>query len=94
MTESVLSNKKRCFFCGSERGLHRHHVYEGCRRRISEREGCWVYLCPIHHNGSDLAVHFNRENDLFLKELCEKAWIVKNNATKEDFIRVFGKNYL
>lgn len=36
----------------------------------------------------------NREKDLELKRICQRAWMEKNNKTIEDFISRYGKNYL
>lgn len=95
MSESLLSRDKTCYVCGTTQGLHRHHVYAGNGRRdISEREGCWVYLCGPHHNLSDKGVHFNAELDHALKARCERAWMNANSATVSDFIKTFGRNYL
>ena len=90
---SILQTKKECKVCGSPY-VQKHHVYGGARRQISEREGCWVWLCPWHHNMSDDAVHFNHNFDEELKVECQLAWMTKNHATREDFIAVFGKGYV
>ena len=63
-------------------------------RNISEQEGCWCYLCPRHHNASNYGVHVNHKLDLKLKRQCQRKWMEVNNGTVEDFIKVFGRNYL
>ena len=94
MTKSILQQEKCCYVCMKTYGLHKHHIFYGRgRRRISEREGCFVYLCLRHHNGSNAGVHFNKSLDLKLKQLCQEKW-EKRNGTCEDFIKVFGRNYL
>lgn len=42
---------------------------------------------------SDQGVHFNKGLDMVLKMHCQKRW-EELNGTREDFIRVFGRNYL
>lgn len=92
MRESIMSNERICYICGSP-DVVVHHIYYGtANRSIADREGCWVYLCPPHHTGRD-GVHFNREMDLKLKQLCQERWEEKNGS-REEFIRLFGKNYL
>lgn len=91
--KSILSNDRECFICHTDYDLHRHHIFAGSRRQTSEKEGCWVYLCARHHNMSDEGVHFNRENDLHLKRICQARWEALN-GDREDFIRKFGKSYL
>ena len=83
-----------CWLCGNPT-VHKHHVYGGTgRRQVSEREGCYVYLCPAHHNMSSVGVHFDHQLDMRLKAECERRWLEANGATEADFIRTFGRNYL
>ena len=94
-TESVVSNVKECYFCHQTIGLHRHHVFFGNpNRAISEREGCWVWLCAECHTGRDYAVHRSRSTDLVLKHICQTKWMELNNKTIDDFRAVFGKSYI
>ena len=60
----------------------------------SDREGCWVYLCPAHHNMSDFGVHFDRKLDQFFKEDCERRWCKRNHKSPDDFREMFGINYI
>lgn len=93
MAKSILSNEKECWLCKTEYGLHRHHIYFGtANRKLSEKYGCWVYLCAYHHNMSNEGVHFNRELDLKLKRECQKEY--EKDESREDFKKIFGKNYL
>ena len=89
---SILSSEKVCFVCGANRGLHRHHIFAGANRNNSERYGCWVYLCPDHHNMSGHGVHYDHELDLQLKKMAQEAY--EKNGTREEFVRIFEKNYL
>lgn len=94
MSKSILSNVPACYICGDFNHLCRHHVYGGhANRKISEREGCWVYLCAWHHTLSNNSVHQNRQLDLKLKRQCEERWI-EENGTEEDFRKLFGKSWL
>ena len=94
MSKSIISNKRRRIICGMTYGLHKHHVFAGHgRRKISEREGCWCYLCARHHNASDAGVHFNRQFDLALKEYTQGRW-EQEKGNREQFIKLFGKNYI
>ena len=93
--KSIMSNRRECYLCGRKSQLHRHHIFFGNPgRRISEEEGCWVYLCGVHHNLGNNSVHKNRVLDLQLKETCERQWILVNNSTIDDFRIRFGKSYL
>lgn len=93
---SLIQESKTCYVCGTTRNLHKHHIFYGtANRKKSEADLCYCYLCYYHHNGSKkFGVHFNRALDLELKRKCEQAWLNVNNATVEDFISRYGKNYL
>lgn len=93
MAKSILSNEKRCIICGST-DVHKHHIFMGsANRTVSEREGCWVYLCPEHHNMSNDGVHFNICFNLTLKMFCQYAW-EHEKGTRDEFRERFGKSYL
>ena len=93
MSKSIISNARECYVCSSTYNLHKHHIYGGSRRNLSEKYGCWVYLCPPHHNMSDHGVHFNKALDNDLKGQCQKAWENKYGS-REQFIDTFIKSYL
>lgn len=88
---SLLQEGKRCYICGAEYGLHKHHIFFGPNRKLSDQDGCVVWLCRAHHTGPQ-GVHFNRDLDLKLKWECQQAW-QELNGTEEDFIKKYGKSY-
>lgn len=93
MSKSLFDNEKRCFVCLSRKNIHKHHVYGGAYRDKSERIGEWVYLCARHHNMSDDGVHFNKALDDKLKRFGQQQY-EKTVGTREEFIALFGRNYL
>lgn len=94
MSKSIISNEPECLICGTTFNLHRHHIFFGHGYRgLSEKWGCWVYLCARHHNMSNKGVHFNKALDLKLKQQAQKAWEYQHGS-REDFMRIFGRNYL
>ena len=95
MAKSIIQSKKECYITGSIYNLHKHHIFEGtANRKLSEKYGLWIYLRADWHNLSNYGVHFNRELDIKLKKVAQKKWQEYYNKTKEDFIRIFGRNYL
>lgn len=90
--KSILQDEKECFITGSTTCLHRHHIYGGRNRRVSEENGFWVYLRADYHNMSDKGVHFNRELDLALKKACQEKY--EETHSREDFMKLIGRNYL
>lgn len=94
MSKSLLGDRKICFICGTTFNLHKHHIFGGANRSKSERDGCWCYLCAPHHNMSSKGVHFDREEDLILKKICQVAWMTSKGKTEDDFILEYGRSYL
>ena len=74
--------------------LHRHEVFFGSNRKKSIEYGLVVFLAPEMHNMSNAGVHFDREFDLELKRLGQKAAMDYYGWSIEDFIKIFGNNYL
>ncbi len=89
---SLMQNEKCCYITGRTDHLHKHHIFFGPNRKNSEKYGCWVYLIGELHNLSKRGVHFNKELDLRLKHECQRKFEAKHGH--EEFMRIFGKNYL
>lgn len=76
-------------------GAHRHEIFYGsANRKLSIKYGLVVFLTPEMHNMSNNGVHFNRAFDLWLKQEGEKAALKHYNWSINDFIKIFGKNWL
>lgn len=90
--DSIIQTEKKCFMCGKTEGLHKHHVYGASNRKWSEQYGLWIWLCPPHHNMSDQGVHFNKPLDTQIKQIAQREF--EDTYTHEDFMRIFGRNYL
>ena len=82
---------RRCFLCGSRRNLERHHAFFGARRKASERYGMVVDLCMEHHRGRR-GPHQDRGTDLLIKRYCQRKF--EETHSRDEFIRIFGRNYL
>ena len=72
--------------------LHKHHIYRGPCRDISEAEGFYVYLCLEHHEIGKEAVHNNKENMELLQVECQRKY--EESHTRQQFMELIGKNYL
>lgn len=92
MSQSILSNERKCYVCGDIYNLHKHHIFMGAYRKKSEEYGCWVYLRADWHNMSNYGVHFNRKLDLKLKREAQAKF--EEIYGHKFFMQVFGKNYL
>ena len=94
MTRSLLQKEKACYICGTTLGIHLHHIYYGtANRKLSDADGCVIWLCQRHHTGAQ-GVHFNKKIDLTIKARCQIAWQEHYNKTTEEFIDRYGRNYI
>lgn len=94
MSKSILQTEKECYITGQTDNLHRHHIFAGARRNISEKEGFWVYLAGRLHNQSEQGVHGKNghELDLMLKRQCQSKY--EETHSREEFMALIGRNYL
>lgn len=99
--KSILQTEKECFMSRKlygisiTEGVYPHHIYFGKGlRMISDKNGFYIYLKSEYHLANSLydTPHNNREIDLFYKKLCQKKY--EETHTREDFIKLIGRNYL
>lgn len=91
---SILQEKKECFFTHSTEHLDKHHIYFGANRKVSDEHGFWVWLAHDRHIQDSVhdTPHNNRTVDLYLKEICQEAYEEKHSH--ESFVKLIGRNYL
>ena len=94
MAQTIFQNNKECYITQSTSGLHKHHIFGSANRKKSEKYGLWVWLRADWHNMSDYGVHFNKELSYRIKREAQAAAMQKYGWTKEQFIAIFGRNYL
>ena len=94
MAKSILQDERECYITGSTYNLHRHHIYAGGRRQISEANGFWVYLTGRLHNQSNEGVHGKdgHELDLKLKQDCQRKY--EETHSRAEWMALMHKNYL
>lgn len=99
MAKSILQEVDGCcFLCGANANLEPldvHHIFNGSNRKKSEKYGLKVLL---HHNkchifGKD-SVHQNAKVDKELKAFAQEEAMNHYGWSTEDFIKIFGKNYI
>lgn len=89
---SIISDKKQCFMCGTNRWLELHHVMGGADRKKSEKYGLTVYLCHYCHNEPPSGVHHNKHKMDWLRAEGQKRF--EEVFPDLDWQKIFGKNYL
>lgn len=90
--QSIIQNRKECFVCKRTSCLEEHHIMNGFNRSNSEKYGLKVWLCHAHHNEPPNGVHYNQKFDEELKRIAEKKFL--DTHTFEEYMSIFGKNYL
>lgn len=91
---SIMQNKRECFISGDTGTLARHEIYFGtANRKKSKAYGFWVYLKPELHNMSNIGVHYNKRLDDYLKKECQRKFEALGHS-REEFVKIIGRNYL
>jgi hypothetical protein len=99
MAKSIMQTEKECYICRELYGvqntytLEEHHCTHGtANRQMAEKYGLKVHLCWCHHRSSQ-GVHHNRQLDLFLIQTAQSCF-EEQVGSREEFMRIFGKNWL
>ena len=81
-----------CIVCGRY-GTEIHHIFYGtANRKLSTKYGLICGLCYDHHRGKYGVHNGNSELDKGMKQMAQRRFI--ETYPNEDFLRIFGKNYL
>lgn len=81
-----------CYRCGSRRWIEIHHIFGGSNRNTSTEYGFIVPLCHYCHNEPPDGVHHNKKNSDALKRVAQAKF--EREHSREDFIKLIGRNYL
>nr|WP_317365147.1 hypothetical protein [uncultured Blautia sp.] len=99
--QSILHRKDgTCYLCSmlnndchKHQNLHEHHIFGGRPNRThSEEYGLKVYLCPEHHLTGPEAVHKCKKTRDLLRRIGQREF--EKTHTREEFMNIFGRNYL
>ncbi|NBI65048.1 hypothetical protein D3Z38_18910 [Clostridiales bacterium] len=96
--KSIMQKEKKCYICGRKNSLDEHHVFGGNpNRKLSEKYGLKVWLCndftPTRcHKEAHEGEHSKTIMESLHKE-GQKAF-EETHGNREDFARIFGRNYL
>ena len=89
-----MADMKKCFLCGRYTYTERHHIFNGADRKKSEKYKLVVDLCPECHRTGKYAVHNCIETKRKLQRYGQQKAMIENDWNTEDFLKVFGRNYL
>lgn len=85
----LTSDLKHCIICGSKKD-NLHEIFFGANRVNSMKYGCVIPLCLAHHQ----EMHRNKEWQDYWHRKCQKKFMEYYHKSINEFIDVFGKNYL
>lgn len=86
----LTSDLDHCIICGVKKD-NLHEVFFGTANRTKSMVwGCVIPLCFAHHT----EMHKNIEWQKHWHIEAEKKFLYYYNMTKDDFRKIFGKNYL
>lgn len=93
-TKSIIAEDlNHCIICGSPYDIEIHHACFGvANRKWSDKYGLVVPLCIEHHRGRT-GVHQNIVIDTKIKQLAQTNFEEKVGS-REEFMKIFGRNYL
>ncbi|MCM1213290.1 MAG: hypothetical protein NC331_11440 [Lachnospiraceae bacterium] len=103
MGRSIMHDKGdgTCYLCmllhgdhGRRTVLEEHHVMGGTAdRRLSERYGLKVYLCPQHHRiHREESPHQDRATNALLHRKAQEAF--ERAHSHGEWMEAFGRNYI
>lgn len=92
--KSIMQEEKECYLTGAKSGLHKHHIFGAFNRDNSEKYGLWVWLRWDRHiaDSPHRTPHNDAEIDLMLKREAQRKF--EESHTRDEFMQIFGKNYL
>ena len=93
MAKSIIQKERECYICGSVTGLEEHHILGGtANRKLSEKYGLKVYVCPFHHRDLKSGVQYNKDLNLMMKKRAQASF--QGIYGHKLWMQLFRKNYL
>ena len=92
-TSVFTDDMDHCIFTGSPY-VERHHIFGGSNKTASEKYGFVVPLrYDLHPNGANADMRYAKQIDTYLKQMAQR-YFEENCGTREEFMQIFGRNYL
>lgn len=91
-----MNGYRTCYLCGRNEnaGLEVHHIFQNAYRKKSEQYGATVLLCAECHRMGFFAAHKNKQTMEHLHKYGQRKVMHEYGLTVEEFIDLFGQNYL
>ena len=94
MMQSIMQDKKECYFTSRTDNLHKHHIFFGTgNRKVSEDNGFWIWITGEWHNqDSRKDIHSNMQLDLRVRMQCQRKY--EETHSRQEFRKLIGESYL
>lgn len=86
--KSIIQTDRSCYYCGNPLTDLHHVRLANCSREKAEEYGLLAYLCRKHHR----ELHQNETMKRAIQQHAQSA--LEKEMTHEEYMRIFGKNYL
>ena len=90
MFSAFTDDLSRCYVCGRPYPSI-HHIMNAANKKKSEEYGLIIPLCMEHHTGQS-GVHTKPEKMLACRQMAQRKF--EEEHTRDEWIKIFGKNYL
>lgn len=90
MAQSIIQKERECYLCGRTEPLHLHHCLEGSFRKVADKYGLTVYLCPSCH----MRIHGKESAMAFLRKIAQRRAMDFYKWDEWEFIRRIGRSFL
>ena len=88
MAKSILQEERECWFCGATNVECHHCIHGTSNRKNADKYGLTIWVCPMHHAN----IHSDRRVDLQVIQMAQRKF--EETHTREEFMAIFGKNWL
>lgn len=88
--KSIIQYERACYICGCA-CIEEHHICFGPNRKVSEKLGLKVWLCPEHHRGNQ-SPHQDKQIDLEFKRMAQSKFMETHSFG--EWMNEIGRNYL
>ena len=93
--KSIIQSEKECYITKTTSNLQEHHVFNGtANKKLSEKYGLKIWLHQDWHNDTSYSIHGDQSLDDKIKAEIQQKAMDYYGWSVEDFIRIFGKNYI
>lgn len=90
MFSAFTDDLSRCYVCGRPYP-NLHHMMNGANKKKAEQYGLILPLCINHHTGAE-GVHTKPEKMLACRQMAQRKF--EEEHTRDEWVKIFGKNYL